>query len=390
MKSLKKYGVILVLGLLLMFAAAQTPSAFSAELTNQEQKALVFLRDVIGLDMTKYDVEPPPRPPDHLPPPPGLDVLGAMGWVKFTLTSAGSKIDVFCSFRDNTVWCRLYVIEGSPLFAEPSTNILDAAKGLIRRYQTYSGAPHLKAMRETLDAVNEIENIESRAISITSGNVKLKIFTTPHQPITYFMWVYTANGVDADKKTVSFYFHRDGGYLVLFLDCWNLYKIGSTNVKVSKDEAIRIAKEHAQKYTYTVEDVPVGNFTILDEPVFAELSMEDGGNYTLYPHWHIRLALDKMYPGGVTGLQVMLWAHTGEVTRIAPIGSLGVPPDGGSPTVPPTEPPPEDSTVSSTEPSPKPGFLGTSLPMEYGYAIVAVTVVAIAAATGYLYLKRKK
>jgi hypothetical protein len=35
------------------------------------------------------------------------------------------------------------------------------------------------------------------------------------------------------------------------------------------------------------------------------------------------------------------------------------------------------------------GSLGSSIPMEYGYAVSAV-IVAIAAATGYLYLKRKK
>jgi len=36
------------------------------------------------------------------------------------------------------------------------------------------------------------------------------------------------------------------------------------------------------------------------------------------------------------------------------------------------------------------GFLGSSLPMDYGYTIVAVIVVAIVATAGYLFLKRKK
>jgi DMSO/TMAO reductase YedYZ molybdopterin-dependent catalytic subunit len=59
---------------------------------------------------------------------------------------------------------------------------------------------------------------------------------------------------------------------------------------------------------------------------------------------------------------------------------------------PPIIPPSNSSdTTSSTNPSvQQQGFLGSSLPTEYGYAIVAVTVVAIAATTGYLYLKRKK
>jgi len=56
--------------------------------------------------------------------------------------------------------------------------------------------------------------------------------------------------------------------------------------------------------------------------------------------------------------------------------------DEENPTVP-TEP--------STELSPdqQPGFLGSSLPMEYGYGIVAAVGVAVVAVTGYLFFKRK-
>lgn len=45
---------------------------------------------------------------------------------------------------------------------------------------------------------------------------------------------------------------------------------------------------------------------------------------------------------------------------------------------------------SNNQPVQQQDFLGSSLPIEYGYGIVAVIVVAIAAATGYLYSKRKK
>jgi len=46
----------------------------------------------------------------------------------------------------------------------------------------------------------------------------------------------------------------------------------------------------------------------------------------------------------------------------------------------------DPKTPESTNPS----FLGTSLPTEYGYAIVAVTAVAAIAIPGYLFLKHKK
>jgi parallel beta-helix repeat protein len=41
-----------------------------------------------------------------------------------------------------------------------------------------------------------------------------------------------------------------------------------------------------------------------------------------------------------------------------------------------------------TPPQQPAGFLGSSLPVDYGYAIVVVAVIAVAAITGYIYLRR--
>lgn len=366
---LKKLNVAFVSAIVLLFLIVYVPNAYSVESTT-ENKVLTFLRDVVGLDMAKYDAKLVAVPITS-----DLDGSSEMEWIKYTLESAGSKIDVLCNFRNNVlVWCKLSVIAGSPLYIQSQhANVIEAANSLLKRYQIYSSAPYLQTMQNMLDQVNE-----SKPVTIKSGNVKLEI--SIEENYTYIKWMYTVNNIDASSKAVSFIFKN--GALYLFRDTWDLYKIGTTDVIVSKEEAVSIAREHLQKYSYMVDGVSISNFTILDEPVIATLSMQDRGNCTLYPHWEIRLALDKVYPGGVTGFQVMLWADTGEVSHITPIGRL----EG---------PPPEDYTdpqASSTEPSPtpQPGFLGTSLPMEYGYATVALIVVAIAVATGYLYLKRER
>ena len=55
-------------------------------------------------------------------------------------------------------------------------------------------------------------------------------------------------------------------------------------------------------------------------------------------------------------------------------------------TTPPVVPPPNNPPVQE----PQPSFLGSSLPMEYGYAAVAVIAFSLATGTGYLYYKRRK
>jgi hypothetical protein len=57
------------------------------------------------------------------------------------------------------------------------------------------------------------------------------------------------------------------------------------------------------------------------------------------------------------------------------------------------DPLPGDLIITFTDPeapNKQPGFLGSSLPMEYGYAIAAAIVVATASITIYLYHKRRK
>jgi hypothetical protein len=69
----------------------------------------------------------------------------------------------------------------------------------------------------------------------------------------------------------------------------------------------------------------------------------------------------------------------------SPTPSPSPQPSPSQPNNPPVTPPPSNNLAE-----PQQGFLGTSLPMEYGYAMVALIVLVVVAATGYLYYKRRK
>jgi hypothetical protein len=81
-------------------------------------------------------------------------------------------------------------------------------------------------------------------------------------------------------------------------------------VNVSQVQAIQIATDQAlNKYSF------LSNSTILDNIAMAGLSLQDRGNYILYPSWDIILPLAK--PVGAVGeIQVLLWADTGQVYYI--------------------------------------------------------------------------
>jgi len=289
--------------------------AYSEELSAPE-KALSFLRDVVRLDMTKYDV----KQVRNLDYPSDLTGL-AQERVIITLESGESKLDVICGFRKNALSdCTLYVLEGSPLFAQPSTNVLDAAKGFLDRHLTYSGASYLQTMRDMLDSVNE-----TKTVTTTSGNVKLEVSIEGDDASIY--WIYTVNGLDIDRNNIRLSFRY--GSFESFRDDWNLYKVGSTDVNVSEEEAIEIAMSRAKNHSWRVwvgEWIEVKDFNIVKEHIKIKLGFGEKEPFILYPYWHILLPLDKVYPGYVTCISVALWADTAEIAYCQELGGGGEPP----------------------------------------------------------------
>lgn len=268
-------------------------------------KAVIVLRDVIQLDMTKYKATLTSNTIERR-----SDLGGVVEEIsKYSLTSDESKIDVVLRFRNkNLSRYQLFVDEGSPLYAQPQTDILDVTKELLERYSAYSGAPYIEEMSNLFASVNETKNTE-----FTLGNMKLEISVS--EDSTEVQWLYTQNGVDFSPKSLSLVFENH--VLKELTDGWFLFKIGSTQVNISSEEAIEIARNYVKNFTWTADGTEVSNFKVLKEPVtalFHPTQREEP--LTLIPYWYITLYLDKVYPPGVNQIGVGVWADTGEVAQV--------------------------------------------------------------------------
>ncbi len=166
----------------------------------------------------------------------------------------------------------------------------------------------------------------------------------------------------------------DKGYqFEFFCDNWDLYTVGNTEVQMSQTQAIQIAKQAAiDKYSLSGNQTSP-DFTILDQNAMATLSMQDRGNYTLYPHWEILLPLDKAY-GAVTAIRVLVWADTGKVAYMAAVGNGGAPQGG------------QDSAAGSPS---RMTPAGSNL-TEQNNAIAGSLIAAAIAVSGYLLIKRRR
>ena len=290
------------------------------------EKVLTLLKEVVGLDTAAYITSLDLH----------IQVLDYRGLpqedLRYILESNESELKVRCAFVDEKLRSmRIYVNDGSPLTTKPATTPLEMAKDFLDEYPTYSDGSYYSTMRSMLD------NVEGdKSITKTVENMKLEVTVT--ESYTSFRWKYSFNGVEAPSKCVALKFEQ--GFLKYFIDNWSLYTIGSTDLNISEEEAIEIAMNAAENHSWNVgmggdkPQVTVTEFNIvgvsetkLSFGNYPTKNESRGGNpLTLYPGWRVKLYFDKLYPGSVYGLDIAIWADTGEVNDIRELlTGLGVP-----------------------------------------------------------------
>jgi hypothetical protein len=370
---IKKKMVFLPLALLFvsLFSIADGQIApFRPPLTEQESalrdKTLTFLADVFELDLSEYNTIQVTA--DYQAPFPNSV------FVNFKFESSKGKLDVTSLFsNDELLWCKLYPIKVAPMYTtSSSSNIINSAKNTIDKVNAFSPKEYLPTMRNMLNAVSKLESSK-----VTIGNFTQEIEV--RENTVEMIWEPFANGLSHPQYKL--YFEFKDGHLVQYCNYLDIYKIGSSEVNISENQAIKIATNYAQIFSYDQYGETVSNFTVLENIAHAKISLDNRGDYTLYPFWSIKLPLDRMYLGGVTSFSVGIWADTGEIEYFTPMGSYG-----------------SDPSIASSEPgqTPSPTIQATS---ENNQAAVpdsliivgsTVLVAATVAITAYLLCRRKK
>ena len=210
--NLRTKKVYLSLILIVASAAlfAYLAAAYLTENSNADE-VLLFLEEVVRIDVSKYDVVVLGMSVTY---PDWLDGLPQVAG-KYTLESETSKLDVLFKFRNGTLsWCLMRVMEGSPHYLDvQSGNRRDAADDFLQRYQGYLGDSVLEEMRNILDG----EVVDNSTTTI--GNLKLTMSVTSFS--SYFDWRYTLEGTDCGGVDVSFH----NGHFYAFSDDRQYYPI---------------------------------------------------------------------------------------------------------------------------------------------------------------------
>jgi len=271
----------------------------------ETNKVANFLQNVAQIDTSKYTVKLLENTLEFK-----SDFSVYEENIKYSLR--GSQSDLAAEFRFRENHFSRYALnlgEDSLVYTKPqSGDILQVARNILINYKSYSGDSYLDDMNNLIDQVSQVENT-----TITAGNLKLKITLT--DGAADFQWMYSTQGIDFSAKGVRMTFTNR--VLTTMVDGYFLFTIGNTNLAITQDRAIQIAKDYAKTLAWTIDGRQVNGFNTIDTPVSVELLPHPRPNsVALVPYWYVTLRLDQTYSGGINQIAIGVFADNGEVVNV--------------------------------------------------------------------------
>jgi len=218
-----------------------------------------------------------------------------------------------------------YMVEVScystePLSIRQGKTILTVAGEVLESYMLNFNASYCSQFIQFLDQVVPDQNP-----TIRIGDLVLYVSANGQD----LGWAYSPNDIRCMEKSFFIYIPNDK-YMIEIVDHWGIYPIGSTEINISKEQAINIALPYIQQYVQEKNRV----IESLDAELHFDRDWDGtrGDIYIIYPEWTVDANFTKS-PSDlwVFGYTVSVWADKGQVSRSIPqciTGKSGTEPSG--------------------------------------------------------------
>ncbi|MCL2135756.1 MAG: hypothetical protein FWH37_09495 [Candidatus Bathyarchaeota archaeon] len=305
---------------LLLYTSAVGMSANAVEIPDNVDptKVINFLKDIFQIDTDKYDtilLKSSTRPWNDV-----AQTVGQYGlmYSDYDNGADSSALTVTFNFwNSELIDCSLQRTnydDGIIHYTQkPENDLRKHITGVLQRYQTHTKDEQITQM------INLLKTADLKD-GYTNANDNLQLTIQVVNKNTYLTWSNTVNGVSYSRLNLRF----TNGELTGFRDDRAFYSLGSDVVKISEEQAISVALEQAASLSYTYDDEVITGFDIVKEQILVQASAMARSSESLlvrYPIWIVDLPLSDVYPGMVSFIRVMLWADTGEVISVQPLGA---------------------------------------------------------------------
>jgi hypothetical protein len=275
---------------------ALIPPAFAAEEASEGQKqlGLTFIEKVAGIDLSAYTVDLHFHYFAQMP-------VTDWGFVVYLIRGA-ERVKVTFEVVNGKI--NYFACNGSPRstrFGQDSVKIAQhALEDLKSHFNTSIGTQFTQILSRANSYQNQV---------ITQGNLTLKVDKYGNR----FLWYSSINGIHISYKALAMEI-SENGHLLQFINDWDLYHVGSTDIRISEQQAIDLALPYAQScaahFGLTIKRVKTTLRYELDRESLR------GDKYAVYPMWIIEMPFDMSQSNQDTiyGYCVILWADTGTIT----------------------------------------------------------------------------
>jgi hypothetical protein len=359
-------------------AEAQFNVVYATETPADVEEVLVFLRDVVELDMTKYNVIMVTNETNYWPELGGIAQttgqyrLDSTGFVDSTGECGKSILTVMFTFMDEQfISCSWHEDSQGPAYysVQPACELSAVALGFLQRYQTCTGDSQLAQMISLLETVDLTSNTTE-----TIGNLELEVSIEDNR--TNLTWGNMLNGAAYSRLIFDF----EGTELSHFSDDRSFYRLGRSEVNISQQQAESIAIERVD------EETP--------KPILRELTrsypsfLNRGDFREQFACWIVNVPLNVTdpRPSDVCYFVVMIWADSGEVISCEGLGvDFPWSPDPTATPAPTATPLASPTASPSLTPHPQSEPFPTTL-----VAIASVILISITGIGLLVYFKKRK
>ena len=231
--------------------------------------------------------------------------------IKYTLATVATpqtSMDVNLRFRNNH-FSRydLTLGESTPILIPNQPNdLLQTANRTLTNYKIYSNDSYVTPM---INLLSQVTNISSN--TYIQGNMALQI--TNSAGTVQFYWMYYQDGIYFQSKGLMMTFQNN--LLTVMTDGYWLFTIGTTDLSISQDQAISIAKNYVKTMSYTIQGQTYSGFQVTQDSVSPQMVPHTRGNsIVLIPYYYVEMNLTAIYPGGYNEVAIGIYADTGQVS----------------------------------------------------------------------------
>jgi hypothetical protein len=284
------------------------PSVTNSQTTSlkAQQTFWAFLKQVACIDTTKYNVTKFQ-----------INEAKALGSQK-----AQISISAIINNRQENLSIAMVLIDGKVRFydlnlingslegiAVTVADSLNVARNAINKYQSDFNASYCNGYDQLIP-----QTIQTDIMTIDRENTMLTIQTSKNindqMKYAELCWYNKIGNIINAAQSIQATISKTG-IVTSFADNLGLYKVATTNIAITKENALTTAmpliNAFAKENGRTIKSIDTQLTYVSD------LNGTKGDSFLLYPQWDISATLDDSNKGGIYGYDVLLWADSGEV-----------------------------------------------------------------------------